>query len=43
MELIENRNGRRSVMVTSQIPVKGWYDLIGKKYIADAIMDRLVH
>lgn len=43
MELIEDRNGRGSVMVTSQIPVKGWYDLIGEKTIADAIMDRLVH
>lgn len=43
MELIEDRNGKGSVMVTSQIPVKGWYDLIGEKTIADAIMDRLVH
>ena len=43
MELIEDRNGRGSVMVTSQIPVNGWYDLIGEKTIADAIMDRLVH
>lgn len=43
MELIEDRNGKGSVMVTSQIPVKGWYNLIGEKTIADAIMDRLVH
>lgn len=43
MELIEDRNGKGSIMVTSQIPVKGWYDLIGEKTIADAIMDRLVH
>ena len=43
MELIEDRNGKGSVIVTSQIPVKGWYDLIGEKTIADAIMDRLVH
>jgi len=43
MELIEDRNGKGSVIVTSQVPVKGWYDLIGKKTIADAIMDRLVH
>jgi len=43
MELIEDRNGKGSLMVTSQIPVKGWYDLIGEKTIADAIMDRLVH
>lgn len=43
MELIEDRNGRGSVIVTSQVPVKGWYDLIGEKTVADAIMDRLVH
>ena len=43
MELIEDRNGTGSIMVTSQVPVKGWYDLIGEKTIADAIMDRLVH
>lgn len=43
MELIEDRNGKGSVIVTSQVPVKGWYDLIGEKTIADAIMDRLVH
>lgn len=43
MELIEDRNGRGSVIVTSQVPVQGWYDLIGEKTIADAIMDRLVH
>lgn len=43
MELIEDRNGKGSIIVTSQVPVKGWYDLIGEKTIADAIMDRLVH
>jgi DNA replication protein DnaC len=43
MELIEDRNGKGSVIVTSQVPVKGWYDLIGEKTVADAIMDRLVH
>ena len=43
MELIEDRNGRGSVIVTSQVPVTGWYDLIGEKTIADAIMDRSVH
>ncbi|MBB5331891.1 ATP-binding protein, partial [Chryseobacterium koreense] len=32
-----------SVIVTSQIPVPGWYDIIGEKTIADAILDRLVH
>ena len=43
MELIEDRHGRRSTIITSQLPVKEWYDVIGEKTIADAILDRLVH
>ena len=30
-------------MITSQLPVKQWYDVIGEKTIADAILDRIVH
>jgi DNA replication protein DnaC len=33
----------RSVIMTSQIPVKHWYEIIGDPTIADAILDRLVH
>ena len=29
-------------MITSQIPVKDWYDVIGEKTIADAVLDRIV-
>ena len=43
MELIEDRHGRRSTIITSQLPVKEWYDIIGEKTLADAILDRLVH
>ncbi len=43
MELIEDRHGRRSTIITSQLPVKEWYDVIGEKTVADAILDRLVH
>jgi len=43
MELIEDRHGRRSTIITSQLPVKEWYDVIGEKTMADAILDRLVH
>ena len=38
-----NRHGRRSTIITSQLPVKVWYDVIGEKTLADAILDRLVH
>jgi DNA replication protein DnaC len=43
MDMIEDRHQKRSTIITSQLPVKGWYDVIGEKTIADAILDRLVH
>jgi len=43
MELIEDRHGKKSTIITSQLPVKEWYDVIGEKTVADAILDRLVH
>ena len=43
LEIIEDRHRKGSVIITSQLPVSGWYDIIGEKTIADAIMDRLIH
>lgn len=43
LEIIEDRNNKGSIIVTSQVPVKGWYEIIGEKTIADAILDRLIH
>lgn len=43
LEIVEDRYGRRSTIVTSQIPVDQWYDIIGNPTIADAVLDRLVH
>ena len=43
LEIIEDRHNNGSVIVTSQIPVPGWYDIIGEKTIADAILERLNH
>ena len=43
MEIVEDRHGKSSLMITSQVPVKQWFDLIGEKTIADAILDRIVH
>ncbi len=31
------------MIITSQLPVSGWYEIIGEKTVADAILDRLVH
>ena len=43
MEIIEDRHGKHSIIITSQLPVKLWYDVIGEKTLADAIMDRIVY
>jgi DNA replication protein DnaC len=43
MEIIEDRHARNSLIITSQLPVVNWYDIIGDDTIADAILDRLVH
>jgi len=43
LEIIEDRNNMGSVIVTSQVPVKAWYEIIGERTVADAILDRLIH
>ncbi len=41
--MIEDRCGRRSTIVASQLPVRCWHEVLGEPTIADAILDRLVH
>jgi DNA replication protein DnaC len=43
LEVIEDRAGLRSTIVTSQLPVKHWHEALGEPTVADAILDRLVH
>jgi DNA replication protein DnaC len=43
LEILEDRHGRRSTLVTSQLPVATWHDALGDPTLADAILDRLVH
>ena len=43
MEIIEDRHGKSSLIITSQLPVKQWYEIIGETTVADAILDRIVH
>lgn len=43
LDIIEDRHGKKTLIITSQIPVKDWYDIIGEKTIADAVLDRIVH
>lgn len=43
MEIVEERYGRRSTVVTSQLPIDAWHAVVGEPTFADAILDRLVH
>ncbi len=43
LELLDDRHGKRSTLVTSQLPVDHWHEVIGDPTLADAILDRLVH
>ena len=41
--IIEDRHGRKSTIITSQLPVSNWYDAVGDPTVADALLDRIVH
>jgi DNA replication protein DnaC len=43
LELIDDRVGTRSCIVTSQLPIEDWHDYIGDPTLADAILDRILH
>jgi DNA replication protein DnaC len=43
MEVIEDRHGRRSTLIASQLPTECWHEYIGEATVADAILDRLLH
>jgi len=43
LELMEDRYGLKSTIITSQLPVTAWHDAIGDPTLADAILDRIVH
>ena len=43
LEILEDRHGVHSTLITSQLPVKHWHETIGDDTLADAILDRLIH
>jgi len=43
LEIVDDRHGRGSTIVTSQLPVEQWHEAIANPTVADAILDRLVH
>lgn len=43
LEIMEDRHGLRSTLITSQLPIDQWHKAIGDATLADAILDRLLH
>ena len=43
LEIIDDKNGAGSLIITSQLPVKHWHEVIGDPSLADAILDRVIH
>jgi len=43
LEMIDDRHGRKSTIVTSQLPTDRWHKAMGDATLADAILERLVH
>ncbi len=43
LEVLEDRYGRRATLMTSQLPLDHWHEVIGNPTFGDAILDRLVH
>jgi DNA replication protein DnaC len=43
LEIMEDRYDLKSTIITGQVPVNKWHELIGDSTIADAILDRIVH
>jgi len=43
LEIVEDRYDKGSLIITSQVPVDRWHDMIGIPTLADAILDRIIH
>ena len=43
LEIMEDRHGLKSTLITSQLPIIQWHKAIGDATLADAILDRLLH
>ena len=43
LEIVEDRYDTGSLLITRQLPIERWYEIIGDPTLADAILDRVVH
>ncbi len=43
LQIMEDRHGKGSTIITSQLPVSKWHEYLGDPTLADAILDRILH
>jgi DNA replication protein DnaC len=43
LEIVDDRYDRGSLLITSQVPIPAWHDVVGDPTMADAILDRVLH
>ena len=43
LEIVEDRYSAGSLIITSQVPIDRWYEIVGNPTLADAILDRILH
>lgn len=43
LEIVDDRYDRGSLLITSQVPISAWHDVVGDPTLADAILDRVLH
>jgi len=43
LEIVDDRYDKGSLLITSQVPIPRWYEIIGDMTLGDAILDRVVH
>ena len=43
LEIVDDRYDRGSLLITSQVPVNRWHEVIGDPTLGDAILDRIIH
>ena len=43
LEMVEDRYDIGSLLITSQLPIERWYEIVGDPMLADAILDRIIH
>ena len=43
LEIVEDRYANAATLITSQLPIDSWHEIVGEPTFADAILDRIIH